>query len=255
MQAEFLKDKSKYKMKDCVGKTFPTNNFGLIEVIEYKDYKNVLVKFINTGTLAWFRADHVKHGRCRDKFAPTVFGKGVVGNNVTKINGVTTKLYNVWCGMLERCYSETFHEIYPSYKDCCVADEWLYLDNFKVWFEEHYLEGLDLDKDLLVDGNKIYSPETCVFVPPTLNNLIKYNKTLKKRDLPTSVTEYSGKFYSYTSDKQCLGGFYTPNEAFMVYKEWKESKIKSLAGKYYTSGDIPKKLYEVLISYEVKDYV
>lgn len=250
-----MPDWLKEKMKDCVGKRFPTNQFGEVEVVEYKDYKNVLVKFINTGTLSWFRADHIKNGRCRDKYAPTVFGKGVVGDNVTKVKGVTTKLYNLWCGMLERCYSETFHKKYPSYKDCTVVDEWLYLDNFKVWFEEHYKEGLDLDKDLLIDGNKIYSPDTCVFVPPTLNNLIKYNKTLKKGSLPTSVREFRGKYYSYTSDKKCLGGFYTPEEAFMAYKNWKESKIKSLAKKYYDSGDIPKKLYEVLISYEVKDYV
>lgn len=251
MQAEFLKD----KMKDCVGKTFSTNQFGDVVVIEYNDYKNVLVRFKNTGTEDWFRADHIKHGRCRDKFAPTLFGKGVVGDNVTKVDGVTTKLYNLWGGMLERCYSETFHKKYPSYKDCRVSDKWLYLDNFKLWFEDYYKEGFELDKDLLVEGNKVYSEDTCVFVPKDLNNLIKYNKTLKKRDLPTSVTEHSGKYYSYTSDKQCLGGFYTPEEAFIVYRDWKESKIKSLAEKYYNSDDIPSKLYEVLISYEVKDYV
>jgi|TARA_A100001518_G_C1227286_1_gene80655 hypothetical protein len=250
-----MPDWLKEKMKDCVGKRFPTNQFGEVEVVEYKDYKNVLVKFINTGTLSWFRADHIKNGRCRDKYAPTVFGKGVVGDNVTTVNGVTTKLYNLWSGMLERCYSETFHKKYPSYKDCSVTPDWCYLDNFKVWFEENYKEGFELDKDLLVYNNKMYSPETCVFVPKTLNNLIKYNKTLKKRNLPTSVVEYSGKYYSYTSDKQCLGGFSTPEEAFKVYKNWKEDRIKCLAEKYYKDCSIPENLFKALISYEVKDYV
>jgi hypothetical protein len=245
----------KEKMKDNIGKVCSTNSCGDIELIEYKDYKNVLVKFINTGTTAWFRADHIKNGRCKDKYAPTVFGKGVVGDNITKINGVTTKLYNLWGGMLERCYSKSFHKKYPSYIGCSVSNNWLYLDNFKLWFEDYYKEGFELDKDLLVDGNKVYSEDTCVFVPKDLNNLIKYNKTLKKRDLPTGVAEHSGKYYSYTSDKQCLGGFYTQEEAFLVYKSWKESKIKSLAEKYYNNGSITSKLYEVLICYEVKAYV
>ena len=251
MQAEFLKD----KMKDNIGKVYPTTSFGDVKVIKYFNYKEVMVEFLNTGNRAIFRAYHIKHGRCRDKFAPSVFGKGIVGDNITKIKGVTTKLYNLWGGMLERCYSTTLHKKYPTYIGCSVSEDWLYLDNFKEWFYIHYKEGFELDKDLLVEGNKLYSEDTCVFVPKTLNNLIKYNNTLKQKDLPTSVRTYSGKFYSYTSDRKCLGSFSSPEDAFMAYKKWKEDRICSLAKHYLEEGSISIELYNVLISYEVKDYV
>lgn len=250
-----MQEELKKKLKDSVGDFFPTNQFGEIQILEYRNYKEILVKFTNTGTTTLCRGDHIKHGRCRDKFAPTLYGRGVVGDNVTKIDGVTTKLYNLWGGMLERCYSDTFHKKYPSYIDCYVSDEWLHLDKFKPWFYGNYKEGFELDKDLLVEGNKVYSKETCIFVPKSLNNLIKYNSTLKKNNLPTGVREFGGKYYSYDSNKVCLGVFTSPQEAFISYKNWKENRIKQVAECFYKKGDISYKLYNVLISYEVKAYV
>ena len=77
--------------------------------------------------------------------------------------------YRVWHNMLERCYSPKFQEKYTTYKGCSVSKEWLRFSNFKRWMEKQDWEGLQLDKDLLFEGNKVYSKETCVFVTRSVN--------------------------------------------------------------------------------------
>lgn len=92
-----------------------------------------------------------------------------------------TKSYKVWIAMLRRCYDKKYHEMYPTYKDCTVCNEWLYFSNFKKWFDKNYrwdLENagikLELDKDLLSDKtNKLYSPTTCIFLPYDVNTFIR----------------------------------------------------------------------------------
>ena len=80
--------------------------------------------------------------------------------------------YRVWKGMLERCYSIKYQESQPTYIGCSVTDEWLTFSAFKNWMEKQNFEGMQLDKDLLIEGNKVYSPETCVFVSGMVNNFI-----------------------------------------------------------------------------------
>ena len=70
--------------------------------------------------------------------------------------------YRVWTHMLERCYDVKRQERQPTYKDCSVSTEWLTFSVFKSWMEKQDFEGKQLDKDLLIEGNKIYSAETCV---------------------------------------------------------------------------------------------
>lgn len=77
--------------------------------------------------------------------------------------------YEVWANMLKRCYSAKLHERQPAYKGCSVSDEWITFSVFKNWMMDQEWEGLQLDKDLLIEGNKIYSPETCVFVTQAVN--------------------------------------------------------------------------------------
>jgi hypothetical protein len=109
-------------------------------------------------------------------------GRGVTGDEGTVydygINDMTgmssTKYYKTWIHMLERCYSDKFLEKYPTYKGCSVCPEWLYLSVFHAWMQAHdgYREGLELNKDILVFGNKVYSPQTCQFVSKAVNNLL-----------------------------------------------------------------------------------
>lgn len=78
--------------------------------------------------------------------------------------------FQVWKNMLERCYSTKFQERRPTYKNCTVAEDWHTFSNFRTWMETQDFEGLQIDKDLLIVGNKVYSPETCMFVTGAVNN-------------------------------------------------------------------------------------
>lgn len=78
--------------------------------------------------------------------------------------------YQAWVSMLDRCYSVKYQERRPNYKGCTMSDEWLTFSNFKSWMEKQDFERKQLDKDLLIEGNKVYSSETCVFVSGAVNN-------------------------------------------------------------------------------------
>lgn len=118
--------------------------------------------------------------------------------------------------MLERCYSARYQERKPTYKGCSVCDEWLNYQNFAKWYDDNYYEIkgeiMCLDKDILVKGNKIYSPENCVFVPNYINVL-----------------------FARIGCKN---------------KESKEQLIKDIANTY--KKDIPSKLYEAMCKYKVE---
>lgn len=77
--------------------------------------------------------------------------------------------YQAWKSMLKRCYSKKHQDEYTTYKGCSVSEEWLTFTRFKIWMEKQDFEGMHLDKDLLFEGNKVYSANTCVFVSPMVN--------------------------------------------------------------------------------------
>jgi len=72
--------------------------------------------------------------------------------------------YSTWVSMLKRCYSKIYQEKNRAYIECAVFNEWLVFSVFKSWMEEQNWKENELDKDILFNGNKIYSPETCIFV-------------------------------------------------------------------------------------------
>lgn len=177
-----------------------------------------------------------------------------VGEHKAKVAGKMTKKYNTWHNMLRRCYSEKYHSLKPTYKDCLVDERWYNFQTFAKWYEENYVEGYTLDKDILIKGNKVYSPETCCFVPIEINTL--FVKGGKIRGLyPIGVRVIGDKFQSRLSisgKHTHLGTFSTPEEAFESYKVAKEHQIKKLAIEYYSLGKIPLKLYKTMYNYKVE---
>lgn len=184
-----------------------------------------------------------------------VFGIGINDyDGVVRTLGKTIDSYRHWKSMLERCPSEK----YSWYKDCSVCDEWLYFSNFKKWFDDPangYREGYCLDKDILVKGNKIYSPDTCCFVPRSINTIFVKRKA-DRGDLPIGVQKKPSGRYACIMDKYCkivhVGTFDTPEEAFAAYKREKEAYIKEVAQKYYDNGEITERVYDALMRYEVE---
>lgn len=134
---------------------------------------------------------------------PTVLGVGYFGDgpfvgNVTK-DGVSTrtKEYESWRGMLKRCYCPKAQERQPSYKGCSVHPDWYNFQTFAKWYTEQpgYVEGWDMDKDLLVEGNKVYGPDTCVLLPRQINSLLAMVDFVGDRFLPRGVYIRAGGTY------------------------------------------------------------
>jgi hypothetical protein len=117
----------------------------------------------------------------------------------------TSESYIKWHDMINRCYNAKFHERQPQYKGCTVCEEWLNYSNFKVWYDQHKISGmsLDLDKDILFKGNKVYSPETCCFVPHAINTLF-LNSKKSRGDLPVGVS-YSERDQKYRAEMSFMG--------------------------------------------------
>lgn len=162
------------------------------------------------------------------------------------------KCWKIWHDMLCRCYSDAYHIKRPTYIGCSVCEEWQKLSVFKQWFNEHYVGGWVLDKDILVKGNKTYSPETCCFVPQEINTLFIKRNALRG-ELPIGVTKNGNhyipqisKFGRMVRGTTCRN----INDAFAQYKEMKELYIKQLADKY--RDQLEPRVYEALYNYQVE---
>ena len=131
--------------------------------------------------------------------------------------------YVIWTNVLSRCFSEVEKTRFPTYKNVTCCEEWLTFSNFKSWMEQQDWRGKHLDKDLLVAHNKIYSPETCVFIAPSINSfLLKSDKN--RGDYPLGVTfqKDCNKFRPRCGKTLGLGLFSTPQEA---HRAWQKEKI------------------------------
>lgn len=191
--------------------------------------------------------------------ALNVHGVGINDYNGAVVNnGKVLKSYQIWDCMLNRCYDKKHHIKHPSYANCSVCEEWLLFSNFKKWFDGNYIEGYQLDKDIIGGkGNKMYSPQTCCFVPKEVNCLIE--KADKSRGMyPVGVGRLKNggrRFYAGLRTKERkihLGYFDTAEQAFVAYKQAKEAYIKKVATKYYNDGKIARNVYEALMNYKVE---
>lgn len=169
------------------------------------------------------------------------------------------KPYVVYTGMMKRCYSERYQKLKPSYVGTKVCESWLKPENFYDWFSENYnpdiMANWQLDKDILVKDNKVYSPETCCFVPKEINALFTKRQN-RRGEYPIGVSKIKYGKKPYFS---CLGkygkrvrlGYYeTPQEAFIAYKQAKELHIKEIADSF--KHLIEDRVYKALYAYKVE---
>ena len=232
-------------------------------IVNYTHCKDITVQFKTTGELVKTTYSNFKKGGVKSHFTPSVYGVGIIGNEKLRDeNGEIYESYKRWTEMLWRCYSDECQKKRPTYKGCTVCKEWLNYSNFKKWFNDNYyeMEGerMDLDKDILVKNNKIYAPDTCVFVPQNINILfIKHNKARGKYPIGVYKPNNSNKFkaqcntfYNGKKQKKYLGLYNTIEDAFNAYKQFKEKYIKQIADEY--KDKIPDKLYEAMYNYKVE---
>tara|TARA_B110000881_G_scaffold169774_1_gene153324 strand:- start:1166 stop:1795 length:630 start_codon:yes stop_codon:yes gene_type:complete len=145
------------------GDIFTTVNSGDLEILNYVTAKNVTVRFIKTGTEKTTCSINIKRGNVKDYFYPAVYGVGFLGEGQYKPRGSDKHASIRWKGMLERCYSDRYQALKPTYIGCVVCDEWHNFQNFAEWFYNNHIDGFELDKDKLGNG-KLYSPDTCCFI-------------------------------------------------------------------------------------------
>ena len=191
-----------------------------------------------------------------------VFGVGFNdGSRPTKIDGKKVKEYALWQDMLERCFSEKLQTRYQTYKGCSVSTNFLNYSFFYDWCKVQIgFRNVDengrswcLDKDILFKYNKLYSEDTCAFVPNEINSFFTDNGKNRGNypvgvSLPNGYTKYVVTVCVVGKNKY-LGGYNTIEEAFAVYKKHKEALCKELALKW--KDEIDPRVYEAMMKWEV----
>ena len=237
-----------------IGETHTTNNGEKLTILKYRGNFRYLIKFEDNTEINGVRYDHIKNGEVKNPNTPIVYGIGYssIGKYSQKEH---RSAYRKWQGMLERCYSEKYQIKKPSYIGCSVSEDWFNFQIFADWFYDEtngYKEGYELDKDILKKGNKIYSPETCLFVNHHINSLFTKSEG-KRGEYPIGVTSNGyGKYTATYLEKKktvYICTFETPIEAFNAYKVAKENEIKRVADLY--KDKIPQKLHEAMYNYKV----
>ena len=232
------------------------NTFGSKMIIkEYREYSDIDVYFPEYNwTFKHAIYQTFKKGTIKCPYEPRYYGMGYLGEGKYKVseNRKIKKEFDIWHHMLQRCYDPKYQEKHPTYKGCRVEDYLLNFQRICEWIENNYYEVpgemMCLDKDILCKGNKIYSRETCIFVPERINLLfVKSDKARGKSPIGARLRK-SGNYQVYCNDKNgkniCLGTYSSKEEAFQVYKSYKEKVIKEVIDSY--EGIIPEPYYSKL---------
>lgn len=233
-----------------------------MKIIEYNNSDNIVVEFQDEfkhkkrTTYSLFRKNSI-----RNPYYPSYLGIGIVGVKYSS----NTKEYIAWSSMITRCYSKLTEQnknFYYKYQNVSVCKEWLLYETFYEWL--HSQDNWDIlkdskfeiDKDILIKGNKVYSPETCCLVPHNVNTLfIKCDKL--RGNYPIGVT-YKARDdvfeiqCSINGKETYLGRSKTPEDGFLIYKNFKENLIKQIAHEEYSKGTITKRCYEAMLRYQIE---
>jgi len=163
-----------------IGKRHKTNEGYWVEVIDGGSKPNYCtIKFDDLDHETEEQYSNVERGRVTNPFHLSVYDKGYLGVGAAKKseNGKQTKVHQMWQSMIQRAYDPKFHERNPTYKDVEVCDEWLNFQVFAKWYSEQPFKHDALDKDILSNGAKVYSPENCVLVSHELNKFMTIIKS------------------------------------------------------------------------------
>lgn len=238
-----------------------------MKIVKYNNYHDIWVEFQDEHRAkVHTEYGNFKKGDVKNPYHKSVFGIGYVGigKHKTSENGESSTIYRIWQRMLQRCYDKRYQERQQTYINCYVCEEWHNFQNFAEWCEENYYEidgdRIELDKDILCKNNKIYSPETCVFVPKRINSLFT-NRKRNRGECVIGVEKLTSGNYRprcnvFDEEKRKyksihLGVYKTEEKAFYKYKKFKENYIKQVADEYYQADLIPERLYWAMYWWEV----
>lgn len=226
------------------------NTFGTeMKIIAYRRSDDIDVQFLDKDEYIYEHQTYVnfKRGHIKNPYDRCIFDIGYLGEgNLLQ----RSQAGFCWRGMLERCYCDRLKKWHPAYYGIStVCDEWLNFQTFAKWYEENIYqvgnERMHLDKDILIKGNKLYSPDTCIIVPQKINVL--FVNQPNKYGLPSGIKPTSSGRYEAHYAAKHLGTFNTLEEAVNRHDEEKRKALKNIAEEY--KPVIPTKLYEALLSW------
>ena len=245
--------------KDCIGKVCKSKSSGDFKIVKYNDKTNVEIRFLKTGFETVVELGNIRNGKVKDPYVSSVCGVGVLGAKYpSAINGVKTKEYMLWTHMLQRCYSDTIKKKYPTYEGCEASENFKYYEYFYEWCNKQIgfgVEGFELDKDLLIKGNKVYSENTCVFLPHEINQILVKRTASRGEHLigvcwHNTSKSFVARVRINKGKSEHLGYFTTEIEAFNAYKTAKEAFIKEQANEW--KGKVDERAYNALMNYTVE---
>lgn len=258
------KEQRQKQISERLGELKVSNEGSLMMIIKYNTVHDIVVEFQDE-----YKAQtHTNYGaflkgQVKNPYHASIYGVGMIGSKYpVSINRKHTKEYVTWNNMLKRCFDKKYKERQPSYKDVTCCEEWLNYENFYEWLhsQENFEIWLnenkwDLDKDILVKGNKTYSPDACCLIPNNINKLFTKSDVIRG-DLPVGVNRIGNKFQAtclnqLINKREYLGLYDTPEDAFNAYKQYKEILIKKIAKIEYKRGHITKRCYDAMINYIV----
>lgn len=179
------------KLNNRVGEIKLLNNGYTAKIIKYKNANDMEILIIETNEKIKCTYIQFKKGNIRSVYERNLYNIGYIGEGEYS-STKHSKIYRAWSSMFFRCYNEARLKSCPSYKDCEVCEQWHNFQNFAKWYEDNYyeIEGekVDLDKDILIKGNRVYSPETCIYVPQKIN--VAFVNLKNKTDLIEKINKY-----------------------------------------------------------------
>lgn len=238
------------------GEVYSNSSNDIATIVRYVNYNEVYVVFEGHEEEVRFRYNNLKNGEFKNPFAPSVCGVGYIGIGQyrTRVDGKRTRCYETWRDMLRRCYGDRVE--YSAYHDCSVDESWYNFQTFAKWYYDNYYEvdgdKVCLDKDILIKGNRVYSANTCCFVPNKINTLL-INCRRARGVLPLGVhkqDEYYIVQCCNNGTQEYIGIYYTENDAFEAYKTYKEHIIRNVANDY--KEITPQKVYDALMSWHIE---
>lgn len=229
------------KSKVFVGAVIKSNCGSYFTVTERVEGRKYLVRFNDSGYEKVCYSSCISRGKVKDPNSRVIAGVGFIGcgeyKAISKHGGVE-KSYQCWKDMIIRCYDESLRHKHPTYKYCTVCPEWQNFQNFAEWFYDNYPDDgncYHLDKDLKVIGNKIYSPETCMFVSPVVNSFIGTGGSNSSNlMIGVSKSQSGKKFCAFCRDVEAnktkrLGTFPSEIEAHVAWRKAKSKGAQYLA--------------------------
>jgi hypothetical protein len=239
-----LKEKYKYGLMQMrVGQIYTTNQNCKAEIIEILKHPYVKIEFKDKYKYQT-RVDKrsLKKGALKNPYFKVHFNVGFLGE-VDKTHINYKLCYDKWVDMLKRCYSEYYHNKFPTYKNVTVCNEWHNLANFQKWFNETYIKGMHLDKDLLQQGveHKIYSPNTCIWLPLKINSFIIHRNSNNKSGVIGVTKESENSWRASCTDFELgkslyLGTYKNIDMAKKVYLDFKKIQVEKAKKYMYKLG-------------------